>query len=80
MAPIIPHNPTPAHVQALLPKLNDPDADLRYMALNDLCAVLNAGAPTFIFNDFHTCAKAVECLLKTLDDTHGDVQNQAIKW
>lgn len=80
MAPVIPQNPTVAHVQAFLPKLIDPDADLRYMALSDLCATLNAGAPTFIVNDFPTGTKVVDCLLKTLDDSHGEVQNQAIKW
>lgn len=80
MAPVIPQHPTAVHVQAFLPKLNDPDADLRYMALNDLCDVLAAGAPNFMMNDFHLCAKTVECLLKTLGDSNGEVQNQAIKW
>lgn len=79
MAPAVPQNPTPANVVSLLPKLNDADADLRYMSLNDLYNVLNAGSPAFLSNDYHTCAKTVECLLKTLDDSHGEVQNQAIK-
>ena len=80
MAPAVPPNPTPASVISLLSKVNDADADLRYMSLNDLHNVLNAGAPGFLISDYHTCAKTVECLLETLDDTHGDVQNQAIKW
>lgn len=80
MAPTVPQNPTPANVIALLPKLNDADPDLRYMSLNDLYNVLDAGAPGFLLNDYHTCAKTVECLLKTLDDTHGEVQNQTITW
>lgn len=80
MAPAVHQTPTPASVMALLPKLTDADADLRYMSLNDLYSVLNNSTPTFLMNDFHTCAKTVECLIKTLDDSHGEVQNQAIKW
>lgn len=80
MAPVVPQNPTPANVTSLLPKLNDADADLRYMSLNDLYNVLNAGSPAFLSGDYHTCAKTVDCLLRTLDDSHGEVQNQAIKW
>ena len=73
-------NPTPAQCLALLPKLGDGDADIRYMSLNDLTNLLNAGSPTFINNDYHTCAKIIDGLLKTLDDKNGEVQNQAIKW
>ncbi|KAL8670060.1 MAG: hypothetical protein Q9168_005379 [Polycauliona sp. 1 TL-2023] len=69
----------PAAVGALLPKLGDADADIRYMSLNDLDNLLRAGAPGFLLNDYHLCAKTVDCLLKTLDDTNGEVQNQAIK-
>ena len=80
MTPVVHQTPTSASVLALLPKLTDADADLRYMSLNDLYSVLNNSTPNFLMNDFHTCAKVVECLLKTLDDSHGEVQNQAIKW
>ncbi len=80
MAPILPQSPTPSGVLALLPKLSDPDADLRYMSLNDLYSLLNLGSPSFLMNDYHTSSKTVECLLKALDDKHGEVQNQAIKW
>ena len=71
---------TPANVTALLPKLNDADADIRYMSLSDLNKTLVNGAPSFLLSDFIACTKAVEGLLKTLDDTNGEVQNQAIKW
>lgn len=64
----------------LLPKLNDPDSDIRYMSLNDLWNILNADKSTFLNNEPQTCAKLVEGLLKTLDDQHGEVQNQALKW
>ena len=80
MAPVVSQTLTPANVLALLPKLSDADADIRYMSLDDLDKTLRAGAPAFLLNDYHTCAKTVECLLKTLDDQHGEVQNQAIKW
>ena len=77
MAPAI---PTPAHALALLPKLSDADADLRYMSLNDLYNVLNAGAPNLLANDYHASAKIIDGVLTTLDDLNGEVQNQAIKW
>ena len=80
MAPPIPQNPTPAQCLALLPKLSDADADLRYMSLNDLYNTLNAGASTFLVNDYHTSAKIIDGVLQTLDDPNGEVQNQAIKW
>ena len=57
---------TPANVQALLPKLTDADADLRYMSLSDLHKVLNNGAPGFLIGDHMTCTKTVEGLLKSL--------------
>ena len=71
---------TAANVTALLPKLSDADPDIRYMSLSDLHKTLVNGAPSFLISDYVTCSKAVEGLLKTLDDTNGDVQNQAIKW
>ena len=65
---------------ALLPKLSDADADLRYMSLNDLHSTLEAGAPSFLASDYHTSAKVIDGVLQTLDDQNGEVQNQAIKW
>lgn len=78
MAP--PLHATPAGVVALLPKLSDADADIRYMSLNDLDNILRSGNAGFLTNEYHTCARTVEQLLKTLDDANGEVQNQAIKW
>ena len=71
---------TPAQCLALLPKLNDADADIRYMSLNDLCNLLDAGSPNFLNGDYHTCAKIIDGIILTLDDQNGEVQNQAIKW
>ena len=71
---------TATSVQALLPKLNDADPDIRYMSLSDLHKVLVGGTPAFLMSDYLACTKAVEGLLKTLDDQNGEVQNQAIKW
>ena len=79
MAPAI-QNPTPAQAVALLPKLSDADADLRYMSLNDLYSTLEAGSPTFLATDYHSSAKIIDGVLMTLDDQNGEVQNQAIKW
>ena len=50
------------------------------MSLNDLYNTLNAGASTFLVNDYHTSAKIIDGVLQTLDDQNGEVQNQAIKW
>ena len=80
MTSVVPQNPTSQSVAALLPKLNDADSDFRYMSLNDLYNILNAGHQGFLQNDFNTCAKTVDGLLKTLDDPNGEVQNLAIKW
>ena len=71
---------TPSVVLTLLPKLHDADADLRYMSLNDLSNVLNNGAPGFLASDYMTCAKTIDSLLESLDDSNGEVQSQAIKW
>lgn len=80
MAPSSTSNPTPAQCLALLPKLNDADADIRYMSLNDLFTLLNAGSSSFLASDYHTCAKIIDGIILTLDDQNGEVQNQAIKW
>ena len=71
---------SPAAVAALLPKFTDPDADIRYMSLNDLDNLLRSGAPGFLSNEFNICARTVDGLVKSLDDTNGEVQNQAVKW
>lgn len=73
-------SPTSLSVLALLPKLTDPDPDLRYMSLNDLYSILALPTSNVLVNDYHTSTKTVECLLKALDDKNGEVQNQAIKW
>lgn len=72
-------NPTPHQVASLLPKLQDADSDIRYMTLVDLNTMLVNGHVGFLSHDYTACAKIVEGLLSTLDDAHGDVQNQAIK-
>ncbi|KAI5357824.1 putative TATA-binding protein interacting (TIP20) [Septoria linicola] len=75
----VPQNPTSHNVASLLPKLQDADSDIRYMTLNDLNQMLINGHQTFIQHDYTTCAKVVEGLLHTLNDSHGEVQNMAIK-
>lgn len=72
-------NPTPHQVASLLPKLQDADSDIRYMTLVDLNTMLVNGHIGFLSHDYTACAKIVEGLLCTLNDSHGDVQNQAIK-
>lgn len=65
---------------ALLPKLNDPDPDIRFMSLSDLANILAAPASHYITTEHHTAARVVDGLLKSLQDQNGEVQNQALKW
>ncbi|EAW06714.1 uncharacterized protein ACLA_084090 [Aspergillus clavatus NRRL 1] len=67
------------NLNSLLSKLDDPDADLRYMSLNDLLGILNNPNSTYLSHDQHSASRLVDGLLKALDDQHGDVQNQALK-
>lgn len=67
-------------VASLLPKLDDADPDYRFMSLNDLFAALtNAPRHDFLHNDYNTAARAVDGIIKSLDDQNGEVQNLAIK-
>ncbi|KAI9683902.1 MAG: hypothetical protein M1829_004237 [Trizodia sp. TS-e1964] len=72
-------NPTAQTVAALLPKLQDADSDFRFMALNDLFTALTHGTPSFLLQDYNVSARAVDGVLKTLDDQNGEVQNLSIK-
>ncbi|PYH49695.1 uncharacterized protein BP01DRAFT_331038 [Aspergillus saccharolyticus JOP 1030-1] len=63
----------------LLLKLDDPDPDMRYMSLNDLLGVLDNPHSAYLAHDQVSASKLAEGLLKSLDDQHGDVQNQALK-
>jgi cullin-associated NEDD8-dissociated protein 1 len=67
-------------ITTLLSKLNDPDPDIRFMQLNDLANILVAPASIYVCCDTHTAARIVEGLLKSLSDSNGEVQNQALKW
>jgi hypothetical protein len=65
---------------SLLSKLDDPDADLRFMSLNDLFGILTNQSSSFLTSDRTSSTKLADGLLKALDDQHGEVQNQALKW
>lgn len=67
-------------LNGLLSKLDDADPDMRYMSLNDLYGVLNNPNSAYLAHDQFSATKLAEGLLKALDDQHGDVQNQALKW
>jgi cullin-associated NEDD8-dissociated protein 1 len=67
-------------LSALLPKLHDPDPDIRFMSLSDLSNILVLPASTYISSDSNMAARVVDGLLKSLTDTNGEVQNQALKW
>ncbi|KAG5928031.1 hypothetical protein E4U42_001377 [Claviceps africana] len=71
--------PTPQHVTSLVQKLGDSDPDFRFMSLNDLLQLLQVAKPDFLQHDYNTAARAVDGIIKTLDDQNGEVQNLAIK-
>lgn len=70
---------TQLNLNNLLPKLSDPDPDIRYMSLNDVLSILNSSSSTYLAHDQTSSARVADGLLKALDDQHGDVQNQALK-
>ncbi|KAG5951190.1 hypothetical protein E4U53_003601 [Claviceps sorghi] len=72
-------SPTPQHVTSLVQKLGDSDPDFRFMSLNDLLQLLQVAKPDFLQHDYNTAARAVDGIIKTLDDQNGEVQNLAIK-
>ncbi|KAK3113386.1 hypothetical protein LTR53_009376, partial [Teratosphaeriaceae sp. CCFEE 6253] len=74
----VPTNPSSHNVASILGKLHDADPDIRYMTLNDLHKMLENGSANFISHDYTTCAKVVDGLLHTLNDTNGDVQNMSV--
>lgn len=71
---------TQANLNGLLSKLDDPDPDMRYMSLNDLLGIINSQNSAYLAQDQRSSTKLADGLLKALDDQHGDVQNQALKW
>ena len=80
MATTIPSNPTAATINTLLQKINDPDPDFRFMALNDLLTALNIGKQDLLQHDYNTASRTADNVVRALDDQNGEVQNQAIKW
>lgn len=64
----------------LLPRLDDPDPDIRFMQLNDLAAILNGPGSESLRNETHAAARVIDRLIKALTDSNGEVQNQALKW
>ncbi|KAK0288259.1 hypothetical protein LTR35_003733 [Friedmanniomyces endolithicus] len=74
----VPANPTSHNVASILGKLHDADPDIRYMTLNDLNKMMENGGATFLVHDYTTCAKVVDGLLHTLNDSNGDVQNMSV--
>ena len=67
-------------ILGLLPKLDDPDPDIRFMQLNDLAAILVTTGSESLRSDTHTSAKVIDRIIKALTDGNGEVQNQALKW
>lgn len=71
--------PSAQDVGRLLNKLYDNDPDLRYMALNDLQAMMQSGHPGFLQHDYTTAAKLIDGFFHTLNDSSAEVQNQTVK-
>lgn len=53
---------------------------MRYMSLNDLLGILDSSSSSYLSYDKAASSQLADGLLKALDDQHGDVQNQALKW
>lgn len=75
----IPANPSSQTIALLLQKINDDDPDFRFMALNDILTVLNVAKSDILAHDFSTAARAIDGIVRALDDKNGEVQSQAIK-
>ncbi|KAF2104025.1 cullin binding protein CanA [Rhizodiscina lignyota] len=75
----IPPNPSAHNLAQLVPKLYDNDSDFRYMALNDIFSMLSISSEMILASDYSTSAKLIDGFLNTMNDTHGDVQNMAIR-
>lgn len=71
---------SPQAVMALVRKLGDADPDFRFMSLNDLLQLLTHSKADFLHHDYNVAARAVDSVVKTLDDQNSEVQNLAIKW
>ena len=67
-------------LHSLLEKFSDPDPDIRYMSLNDLHALLQKQQAAYLSQDPLMGGRVAEGLLKALEDQHGEVQNQALRW
>ncbi|CED83922.1 TATA-binding protein-interacting protein [Phaffia rhodozyma] len=64
------------HVQSLLEKANSDDPDLRFMALNDL--ISEASSPSFSVDEA-TETKLNEMVLKSMEDSNGEVKNAGVR-
>lgn len=71
---------TPQAVMAHVRRLSDADPDFRFMSLNDLLQLLASSKPDFLLHEYNIAARAVDSIIKTLDDQNSEVQNLAIKW
>lgn len=67
-------------MNANLPKLTDPDPDLRFMALSDISTSLSSPAAVMLTTEFSLTTKLLDAIVKALQDQHGEVQAQALKW
>jgi cullin-associated NEDD8-dissociated protein 1 len=67
-------------ISQLLPKLSDPDPDLRVMSLIDLNNIFEGCSINLLANEYNTGSAIVKNLLEVLDDSNAEVQNLALKW
>ncbi|KAG9075951.1 hypothetical protein FS749_012320, partial [Ceratobasidium sp. UAMH 11750] len=69
--------PPPAQLQTRIEKMQSPDSDLRFMALNDLASDL---AKNLLANqDENSEAKLTRQVVALLADKNSEVKNQAVK-
>lgn len=74
------NTPSPYALNGLLEKMSSPDSDFRYMSLNDLLGMLTSQSMNFAQMDPGVMSKLTDSVVRALDDSHGEVQNLAVKW
>lgn len=67
-------------INPILQQLGDADSDFRFMALNDLYALVTSTSNTIPSDSGSTTSRLIDGVVKALDDTNGEVQNLAVKW
>jgi hypothetical protein len=67
-------------ISIAISNIQNDDADLRFMALEDLNKSISASATNLFVNERQIAQTVMDTVLRGLDDSNGDVQSAALKW